>query len=186
MKLIIIEGTDNTGKDTIISKLLERFPTTTLIHCSKPFSKKFSDKEQDQLFKAYIDNIVNGVYDSTHCIIMNRSHIGEFVYGTLYRDRTVDDVGKMIIKLNDKLNERKDLEIRYVQLVCTSKKLLQKNEDGKSLSEGVDYKISMETSKFQEIFKYCDFPKKLVYVNNGDEFRSRESIFNEVWKFIAN
>ena len=44
----------------------------------------------------------------------------------------------------------------------------------------------METSKFQEIFKCCDFPKKLVYVNNGDEFRSRESIFDEVWKFIDN
>ena len=186
MKLIIIEGTDNTGKDTIISKLLERFPTTTLIHCSKPFSKKFSDKEQDQLFKVYIENIVNGSYDSTHCIIMNRSHIGEFVYGTLYRNRPVDDVCRMVFKLNNKLNERTDLDIRYVQLVCTSEKLLQKNEDGKSLSEGADYRISMETSKFQEIFKCCDFPKKLVYVNNGDEFRSRESIFDEVWKFIDN
>ena len=58
--------------------------------------------------------------------------------------------------------------------------------DRKSLSEGADYRISMETSKFQEIFKCCDFPKKLVYVNNGDEFRSRESIFDEVWKFIDN
>ena len=117
---------------------------------------------------------------------MNRSHIGEFVYGTLYRNRPVDDVYQMVFKLNNKLNERKDLDIRYVQLVCTSEKLLQKNEDGKSLSEGADYRISMETSKFQEIFKCCDFPKKLVYINNGDEFRSRESIFDEVWKFIDN
>ena len=88
--------------------------------------------------------------------IMNRSHIGEFVYGTLYRNRSVDDVCRMVFKLNNKLNERKDLDIRYVQLVCTSEKLLQKNEDGKSLSEGADYRISMETIKFQEIFKCCD------------------------------
>ena len=186
MKLIIIEGTDNTGKDTIISKLLEKYPTSTIIHCSKPFSKKFSSKEQDNLFDTYISNIVNKKYDSTHVIIMNRSHIGEYVYGILYRNRTPDEVGNMIIKLNEKLNNRKDLEIKYVQLICTSKKLLAGNEDGKSLSQGVDYKISLETEKFQEIFKYCNFPKKLITVNNGDEFRSRESIFNEVWKFIEN
>ena len=79
MKLIIIEGTDNTGKDTIISKILERFPTTALIHCGKPFSKKYSAKEQDQLFSTYVNNIVKGKYDSTHCIIMKRSHIGGYV-----------------------------------------------------------------------------------------------------------
>lgn len=186
MKLIIIEGTDNTGKDTLISKLLEKYPTVTMIHCSKPFSKKFSSQEQDQLFATYINNIVLGQYDSTHCIIMNRSHIGEFVYGVLYRGRKDKEVGKMILSLNDKLIDRKDLEIRYVQLICTSKKLLSNNEDGKSLSEGVDYRISIETSRFKEIFDYCDFPKKLVYINNGDEFRSKESIFNEVWKFIEN
>ena len=45
MKLIIIEGTDNTGKDTIISKLLEKYPTVTLIHCSAPYSKKYSSKK---------------------------------------------------------------------------------------------------------------------------------------------
>lgn len=186
MKLIIIEGTDNTGKDTIISKLLEKFPTSTIIHCSKPFSKKYSNKEQDKLFEAYIDNIVKGKYDSTHVIIMNRSHIGEYVYGILYRDRTPDEVGNMIIRLNNKLNSREDLEIRYVQLLCTSKKLLSSNEDGKSLSGGVDYRIAAEIDKFKEIYKYCDFPKELIYVNEGDEFKSRESIFNKVWKFIDN
>lgn len=184
MKLIIIEGTDNTGKDTLIQKILENFPTTTIIHCGKPFSKKYSSKEQDKLFDAYITNIVNKKYDNTHAIIMNRSHIGEYVYGILYRDRTPDEIGNMIIRLNEKLTKREDLDIRYVQLVCTSKKLLSDNEDGKSLSQGIDYKISLETDKFQEIFKYCNLPKKLVYVNKGDEFRTKESIFNEVWKFI--
>lgn len=184
MKLIIIEGTDNTGKDTLISKILEKYPTITLIHCGKPLTKKYSEKEQDELFNTYIDNIVNGTYDNTHVIIMNRSHIGEYVYGILYRNRIVDEVGNMIINLNKKLINREDLEIRYVQLICTSKKLLSNNEDGQSLSGGIDYKISMETDKFKEIFKYCDYPKKLIQVNNGDEFRSRESIFNEAWGFI--
>lgn len=184
MKLIIIEGTDNTGKDTLISKLLEKFPTVTLIHCGKPYSKKYSSKEQDELFNVYINNILNGSYDNTHAIIMNRSHIGEYVYGVLYRNRIVDEVGNMIIKLNKKLSLRNDLDIKYVQLICTSKKLLSNNEDGQSLSGGIDYKISIETDKFKEIYKYCDLPKKMVIVNDEDKFRSRESIFNEVWNFI--
>ena len=186
MKLIIIEGTDNTGKDTIISKLIEKYPTVTLIHCSAPYSKKYSSKEQDTLFETYINNIVNKQYDKTHVIIMNRSHIGEYVYGILYRNRTSEEVRTMICTLNEKLLNRKDLEIRYVQLICTSKKLLSNNEDGKSLSEGNDYKILKENINFEEIFQYCNFPKRMIYINNGDEFKTRESIFNEVYKFIES
>ena len=184
MKLIIVEGTDNTGKDTLITKMLEYFPTSTLIHCSKPFSKKYSNKEQDTLFETYVNNIVNGKYDNTHVVIMNRSHIGEYVYGVLYRNRLAENVKNMIVKLNNKLHEREDLEIKYVQLLCTSKELLQKNEDGKSLSNGNDSKMLIEINKFKEIFECCNFSKKIIYVNNGCEFRTRESIFNEVWKFI--
>lgn len=186
MKLIIIEGTDNTGKDTIISKLLEKYPTVTLIHCSGPYSKKYSSKEQDTLFETYIDNIVNNQYDKTHVIIMNRSHIGEYVYGILYRNRTYTEVRTMIGSLNEKLLNRKDLEIRYVQLICTSKKLLANNEDGKSLSGGNNEYIELETERFKDVFKFCNLPKKMIYVNNGDEFKTRESIFNDVWKFIDN
>ena len=51
MKLIIIEGTDNTGKDTLISKILEKYPTATVMHCGKPITKKYSSKEQDELFR---------------------------------------------------------------------------------------------------------------------------------------
>ena len=72
MKLIIIEGTDNTGKDTLISKILEKYPTATVIHCGKPITKKYSSKEQDELFRIYAENIVEGKYDNTHVIIMNR------------------------------------------------------------------------------------------------------------------
>ena len=36
MYLIIIEGTDNIGKDTLISRLIEDFETVTLIHCGSP------------------------------------------------------------------------------------------------------------------------------------------------------
>ena len=186
MKLIIIEGTDNTGKDTLISKIMERYPIVTVMHCGKPFSKKFSGKEQDLLFNVYADSIVNGDYDSSHVIIMNRSHIGEYVYGTLYRNRDQNEVADMILDIDNKLVSRKDLVVKYVQLVCTSEMLLMQNEDGKSLSNGDSKGIITETNKFGEIYQKSLLNKKMIKVNNEDKFRSREDIFNEVWKFIEN
>ena len=185
MKLIIIEGTDNTGKDTLISKILETYPTATIIHCGKPLTKKYSSKEQDELFKLYANNKVNKKYDNTHVIIMNRSHIGEYVYGVLYRGRPKDKVEKMIFDVNDILSYRKDLKIKYIQLLSKSEKLLKHNEDGKSLSNGNAEKILKEAEQFEEIFKLINIDdKRLIYVNNGDNFRSREDIFNEAIRFI--
>ena len=187
MKLIIIEGTDNTGKDTLISKILEKYPTATVIHCGKPLTKKYSSKEQDELFKIYAKNIVEGKYDNTHVIIMNRSHIGEYVYGVLYRNRSKDEVGEMIFNINDMLSYRKDLEIKYIQLLSKSESLLKHNEDGKSLSNGNAEKILKEAEQFEEIFNMINIPdneKKLIYVNEGDKFRNREDIFNEAIRFI--
>ena len=57
-------------------------------------------------------------------------------------------------KLNNKLNERKDLDIRYVQLVCASEKLLQKNEDGKSLSDNDESLIELERTEFEKGYDY--------------------------------
>ncbi len=187
MKLIIIEGTDNTGKDTLISKILEKYPTASIIHCGKPLTNKYSSNEQDELFRVYAKNIVNKKYDNTHVIIMNRSHIGEYVYGVLYRNRDIEDVENMLIDVNNILYSRKDLTIRYIQLLSNSENLLKHNEDGKSLSNGNVDKINKEAKQFKEIFDNInikDSDKRLIYVNDGDSFRSREDIFNEAWKFI--
>ena len=120
MNLIIIEGTDNIGKDTVISKLCEQFDTVTLIHCSGPQSKIFQSQEQDMKFKQYAENISYNIYDVTDCIIMNRSHIGEYVYGQLYRNRSANDVKKMIDEVDDILLNINNLNIKYVHLLSSS------------------------------------------------------------------
>lgn len=184
MKLVIVEGTDNTGKDTLISKLIEKYPTVTIIHCGKPYSKKYSSLEQDSLFDIYASNIINKKYDNTHLLIMNRSHIGEYVYGVLYRGRDEDDVFEMIEHIDEKIMSRSDLDVYYIQLLCSSEELLSRNEDNKSLSNGNKEKILKEKEKFEEIYSVSKLRKKLIYVNDGDNFKSRDTIFNEVWRFI--
>lgn len=185
MKLIIIEGTDNTGKDTLISKILEKYPIATIIHCGKPYSKKYSSIEQDTLFNIYRNLIIDNEFKSSNAIIMNRSHIGEYVYGTLYRNRSKDEVLNMINNINIALNNKKDLSIYYIQLLCDSMNLLKNNEDGKSLSNGQIDKIQNESNLFKEIFEKTNIKnKKLIFVNDGDKFRLREDIFKEVYSFI--
>ena len=47
-KLIIIEGTDNTGKDTVIKQLLNRYKDAKVYHCEKPKSKDAEQAAKEQ------------------------------------------------------------------------------------------------------------------------------------------
>ena len=184
MKLIIIEGTDNVGKDTLISKIMEKYDVMTLIHCGKPKSKEKPNESQDQLFDFYISNIVNNKYANSDVIIMNRSHIGEAVYGVLYRNRDQNEVLKKVHYWNLELMRCPVIEVKYIQLLSTSERLLQNNEDGNSLSNGDSERIMKETELFTEAYVKSFLDKKLVYVDNNGIFRPKEEIFEEVWNFI--
>jgi len=184
MNLIIIEGTDNIGKDTVISKLCEQFDTVTLIHCSGPQSKIFQSQEQDIKFKQYAINISYNEYDVTDCIIMNRSHIGEYVYGQLYRNRLADDIKKMIDEVDDILLNTKNLNIKYIQLLSSSIELRKKFDDNKSLSKMNDELMKKENELFLEAYEHSNLDKKLIYVNDEDGFLPKEVIFQEVVDFL--
>ena len=85
------------------------------------------------------------------------------------------------------LENHTELEIKYIQLLSSSKELLKNNEDGKSLSNGNVEKINTEANQFKEIFDKINIKesdKHLIYVNEGNVFRSREDIFNEAYRFI--
>lgn len=192
MKVIIVEGTDNTGKDTIINRLRSLCNRTLIIHCNKPKMTRPEAQafEQNALFKKYVDNIVDETYDDDICdmLIFNRAWYGEYVYGTMYRERDKRDVMSMIHTLEKRLNDFDDthsIEIYYVQIVCDSSALLKKNDDGLSISHDVENFIH-ENELFKEIFDASTLKnKKLIHVNDGDEFRDRDVIFNEVYEFIG-
>lgn len=184
MKLIIIEGTDNVGKDTLISRIMENYDVMTVIHCGKPKSKDHPNESQDSLFNFYIKSITNKKYDNSDVIIMNRSHIGEAVYGVLYRNRDINEVLKKIHDWNVELMKCPNLEVKYIQLLSTSERLLKNNEDGQSLSKGNSSNIIKETALFTEAYVKSFLDKKLIYVDNNGEFRTKEEIFEEARNFI--
>ena len=178
MKLIIIEGPDNCGKNTLINKISENFLTVTNIHYTKPENKYI----QNTLFRGYAYAIVNKVYD-TDAIILNRSHYGEYVYGCLYRGISEDDALD-IIKEIDNIYLKYNIDAYYIQLYSSSDTLLMKNDDSKSLSQGNITKIEVEQKRFLEIFDYSLLNKIKIQINNGEEFRNPNDIYKEAIKFI--
>lgn len=183
MKIVIIEGTDNIGKDTIISNIIKDYETVTLIHCSSPKSKNISDaiEEQKLLFNNQILDIITKKYN-TDILIFNRSFIGEYVYGSIYRNRDMLNTMIYINNLEDMLNSYINKnDLIYIQLLSSSIELMKNNEDNKSLSKGDYDKIKKEIELFTEIYDNSHIVNKhLIYVNDGDKFRDLNEIIKEV------
>ena len=70
-----------------------------------------------------------------------------------------------------------------MQLINDSIKLAISNDDGDSISID-ENNILKETSLFYEIFDKSQIKKKMIVVNNGDEFRDKNEILKEALDFI--
>lgn len=87
---IIIEGPDNVGKSTLIRGLKKHFKDTifhvlhySALNCDKSKMMEMSQKYYKQMFSLLRSDIN---------FICDRSYIGEFVYGPLYRNYTESDL----------------------------------------------------------------------------------------------
>lgn len=180
MKLIIVEGLDNCGKDTLINNLSKNFLTVTNIHYTKPENKYI----QNTIFRGYAYAIVNNLYN-TDAIFLNRSHYGEYVYGCLYRHIRNEDALSIIREI-DNIYLKYNINAYYIQLMSSSLDLLLKNDDNQSLSNNKLENIQREANRFMKVFDYSILYKKLIYVNDGNQFRSKDDIYKEAFDFINN
>lgn len=182
-RVVIIEGCDNVGKDSLIESLKNDFNNPIVIHSSVPSS--------NDLFSFYYDGLIHNTfeafYDNEHdAIIHNRSMYGEYVYGPKYRNLTKDEAKKLISKLE--LGQLKTFmlenELFLILLTSDNTDLLLNNDDGKSLSNKKS-DIDDELKAFDEIFNLSKIKnKKRVYVNNGAQFKNKNDIHSEVINFI--
>jgi len=91
-RILIVEGMDRCGKGTFIKKYLRQLATTKIVvmHCDAPPSvvedkDAWSKKRYYQLLLE-CKKLWNEGFD----IVLDRSHIGEYVYGYLYRGTDPD------------------------------------------------------------------------------------------------
>jgi hypothetical protein len=180
-KIIIIEGTDNSGKDTLIKNLISHYKDNNFIevkHFCKPKSHSVIDAaaEQNESFISTA-NMINEV--DNRFIIFNRAWYGEYIYGTLYRGRTKEDVLKNILEVEEILKTDNN-DISFI-LLYGEPEFLEKNDDGQSLSEGKKEIIEEEGQLFKEIFEKSTLEKKkLIEVTKNHQFISQEEILQNV------
>lgn len=190
MKIIIIEGVDNTGKNTLIQSIIDNNKIVKLVHCDKPVVEPGDDpfEEQCRLFYIHAYNAVQDkLRNDIDVIVFNRYYQGEYVYGQMYRNGDPDKIKQMISITEEYLLKNFDYDdIYYVQLTSTSVKLLQKNDDGKSLSNADTEKMLKELELFDDVYDFSILKKHMILINNGDDFRTKEDILTEFNDFLVS
>lgn len=186
MKVVIIEGCDNCGKDSLINGLRKHFnDDVKIIHSGIPSSKDL----YSYYYNGLIHETLNNYYrNDKKVLIHNRSIYGEYVYGPKYRNLSKDDAIKLIHNLEvGQLNTFILSDDLYLfVLTSSSVELLVKNDDGLSISNKKE-DIADEINSFNEIYSLSEIKnKKKVMINDGDKFKPKADILEEVISFIEN
>ena len=194
--IVLFDGLDNTGKTTQIQKLISYFANKDMISTVCKYSKfdkldkKQEEKFSKRFYKDYFEKIVNWpdkvipdpayiAEDNIHYIhdnnlILDRGHISEAVYASMYRSYSGDYVWDLEKCLENKYN------IYLIVLINSVEKAIER-EDGLSLSNGNADKINIEISKFAEAYKKSCIQNKIIIDING---LSIEEVFAQIRKFL--
>jgi len=197
MKHILCEGGDELGKNTLIEGLIKHFSFDNIHirHFGKP-PKEFPNeitplKFQTECFYkegyllekiSQLEEDVYGYYENI--VIWNRSHLGEYVYGQMFRDNDPSEIEDMIKNFEEQflLNNSET----YLILLTADPEFFLSQEDGKSFSKNIIQKTE-ELKLFNKIFEKSSIDKKLkIKVNKNNTFISKSLILNKVIDFIKN
>lgn len=154
--LLIVEGLDNTGKTTLIKSLRKCFfksPKTTTIHCVSP-PIDCSVNWAYEHYRAILDtcsDLVSQGWD----VILDRSHIGEDVFGPIFRGENADYIYDL------EYVYLKDIKTYSVLLLDDPEKLVER-EDGNSPTVNID-KLTKISDGFIKAFDKSLIDNKMVY-----------------------
>jgi len=169
-KFIIIEGTDNVGKDTqqdLIIKNMSNHVFHKLHYSSLPFKDDkdkhaaYSKDLYETMFQLMIKSKSTETEDDLDInIIFNRSHLGESIYSPLYRGYSGDYVFDIEKKYTKALRE----ELYLITLVNDPHTIL-KRDDGKSFY-GNEEEVKAEVDGFTRAHRKSTIKNKLL-INVG-------------------
>lgn len=181
---ILIEGLDNVGKDTQIKLLCNTLfrcnpkkPTQVLHYSAIPGLGadeciKYSSKLYADLFQLCMEAHTS----RRRNIIANRAHLGEAVYGPIYRGYD----GNYVFALESIFEHMKFWEQMYLIVFIDKAENLIQREDGKSFSIELDKK-QMEIIAFKEAFRRSIISHKLLIDIDG---KNETVVHKEVLEFI--
>jgi len=190
MKLIILEGGDQLGKSTLIEGICKHFcyDNVTIRHFGKPpkdiknilnFQFNAFMREQDLFFHiAYHDNQKYNYYPNI--LIWNRGHLGEYVYGQMFRKAHPEELKLRLIGF-----EKYFVSYNvYLITLTADPNFFFSKEDGNSFSNDLITKTK-ELELFKEAHEFSIIRNKLIVkVDHNGKFWPKQDILNKVINFI--
>lgn len=191
----MVESIDNLGKDSQINKLYNEYKdkyNISIRHFEKPKPKQNESPLEFQFISFdneidYLNNISMmekqfDYYNKENLIIYNRFYLGEYIYGTLYRKFSKDDILNAIFNPieNRMLKFLSIFDVLIINLWTDNFDIII--DDNKSLSKGSHDKMLIEQNLFKEIIDESVFTSEFVQVNDGNKFKSKDDIFNTIKK----
>lgn len=190
MKLLIIEGPDRCGKNTLINGICSVYDNHIVRHFGFPvgnddmekrnfqyhfFRNEFSMAQKRNETSSFCMNDDSGIY------IWNRAHLGEMVYGQIYRNT---HPGEWVMRMEKSFSFDLDPSI-YLVLLEASPEFLVEHDDGHSFSEKIENKRK-EIELFEGAFSMSLILNKMkmdVSMKNGS-FKDKNEILKRVLNFI--
>lgn len=160
--IYIFEGMDNCLKDTLIKKLRGLLaPNTQVLKFSNPPVIPDQEDYQRKHFRDMFEMLTTSIgASSSRNLILNRAHLGEYVYAPIYRNYEAE----WIFDLEEEFLASSQSHISLTKLILSydsENSQLKKREDGRSLSGINDKNLNNERERFIEAFNKSRFQLKV-------------------------
>lgn len=183
MKHLIIEGPDRVGKNTQIKNLTDSFSNTVIRHFRSPKGTTNEEKKEYQQLSFEIEYMLLSEFSEMNfdICIWNRGHIGEIVYGQLYRNSNPET---WVFLQEEKFIA--DNDETYLLLLTASPEFLSARDDGKSFSSSVESRTK-EIELFRKACHDSNIKHVLeIEVEKNGEYLDPESITNKILDFLQS
>ena len=163
VKVVIFEGPDRVGKSTQVKLLFEEFcGRDELVHQLHYSGVKLPKDDCIRYSKNLYSSMFNIVHKNRFFanFILDRSHLGEYVYGNLYRGYEANWVFDLEADMRDRDPKWFDASFYLITMVLDPKKLVAR-EDGESFSTDLEKKET-EILRFKEAHTRSNVSHKLL------------------------
>lgn len=182
--IVIIEGPDRTGKDTLVKNLITPmtiFATqpTHVLHYSN-FKYVTNEESQGLSYMLYFSMFQLICKNTNINFILNRSHIGESVYSPIYRNYSGDYVFKMEERFKRMFPE--EWNNIYLIVLIDNPIVLQERSDNKSLSKNKE-DVTKELELFKTAYQKSNINSENKYLYNIDN-KTTDQVYSDIHQFL--
>ena len=183
MNHIIIEGMDRLGKSTIVRELSKDFSKVFINHFGVPKGDDNEEKLHYQILSFtrefdYVKRLRSLWHGDNGIALWDRSHLGEAVYGPLYRNSSPEFIHGL-----EKLYED---ENTFLFLLEAPIEFIANKDDGDSLSKNKKELLEKERDLFRDAFHKSKIKNKaMIQVADTEYFKLSETV-ERIKKVIIN